>query len=115
MGKNQRLKGHNFEREVAKRLREAIPGCNAKRGLAQAREGGAECADVEAEGLPIHFECKCGKQIPIVRALEQATNDAKPGMFPTAVIKFDFKQPFVVMWFDHYLELLQDLHRYWRQ
>jgi hypothetical protein len=106
MGASQRRKGHDFERWVARRLRETLPGCEAKRGY-QSRGGGAEAADVVST-LPYHIECKRGRK-PLVRAaLEQAMGDAKPGMLPMAVIKDDRGKPFVCLDFEDLLEILQE-------
>lgn len=66
-GAAARRKGHGFERDVAKDLREIFP--MAKRGL-QAREG-HECPDVVG-CWPFWIECKRGNSGPLA-ALRQAT------------------------------------------
>ncbi len=102
-GKASRLKGHNFERAVAKMLREVMPGAEFKRGL-QSRGGGAEEADVFCSAIPLgkkefpfHVECKIGKLPNPRAALKQAKEDAKEGMVPLAVVKDDREAAFVVM------------------
>lgn len=104
MGKLSRRKGHAFEREIAAELREM--GFNAKRGLSQARGGGAEEADVV--GLPgFHLECKRGKKPNPRAALSQAIEDAKPGETPVAVVRDDRSDAFVVLRWEDFLRMLQ--------
>jgi len=103
MGASQRLKGHNWEREVARRLRKVMPGCGAKRGL-QTRFGSSEEADVE---IPcFHVECKVGKKTRIMAALNQAVEAEKKGRWPIAVCKDDRKPPVVLMRLDDFEEIL---------
>ena len=73
-GRGARIKGANFERELAKLFRERI-GIEAQRGLAQTRGGGAEVADVHMDYL--HIEAKRHKICSIKRALDQAIEDSK--------------------------------------
>ena len=54
MGALQRIRGIEYEREVAKELTRLL-GLEFKRVLGQARDGGG---DVTAEGLDVLFECK---------------------------------------------------------
>lgn len=98
MGKLSRRKGHAFEREIAAELREM--GFDAKRGLSQARGGGAEEADVV--GVPgFHFECKRGKKPNIRAALAQAIEDARGQEVPVAVLRDDRSEAIaVVRWED---------------
>ena len=65
-GKASRTKGHNWEREVAKILREIWP--DAQRQL-QYRSG-SDAGDVMAG--PLWVECKRGKKTNIKAALRQA-------------------------------------------
>ena len=103
-GAGVRRKGHNFERWVARQLRE-IFGAQVKRGI-QTREGGSEAGDVV--GTPFHIECKVGKKHSPRAALAQSTQDASPGLIPIAVIKDDRKPPFVVMSFEDFLDLARE-------
>lgn len=95
MGKAERRKGHDFERELARILKEET-GLPFKRGF-QTRAGGGEQADVLCEGLPYHFECKVGKRPPFKRALEQAERDCSEEAIPLAVVKVDREEPIVLM------------------
>lgn len=102
MGKLSRRKGHAFEREIAAELREL--GYDAKRGLSQARGGGAEEADVV--GVPgFHFECKRGKKPNMRAALAQAVDDAK-GVVAVAVVKDDRSEAVAVLRWKDFKELV---------
>lgn len=74
-GRRNRRKGHDFERDVAKRHRDC-GFVGAKRGL-QTREGG-EAPDVD--GTPYWIECKAGARPNIVGAYQQAVaaTDGRP-------------------------------------
>lgn len=67
MGKQERARGHAFERYVAKRLTEAT-GIKHSRILNQTRDGGA---DVRARSLPILHETKYQLNPDIWGALKQ--------------------------------------------
>lgn len=106
MSAYQRTKGHNWEREVARRFREALPGIGrCARGLAQTRDG-TEVPDVDVDGL-YACECKVGKAAPVRPALAQAIKAAPKGSTPIAVIKDDRCDPFVVILFDDFLDLVK--------
>lgn len=100
-----RRKGLNFEREVARMLRERMPGCDAKRGLGQPRSS-AEVPDVDVPGFWI--ECKVGKRPPVREALDHAVECAArtKGRAPVAVVKEDRRPPFVVMPLEDWLDLV---------
>ncbi len=100
---NSRRKGHSWEREVVRRVREALPGTDVRRGL-QYRDG-ADAPDVDVEGW--HIECKVGARPNARAALEQAERDAKPGRVPVAVIKHDREPAYVVMRLDAWLGMLR--------
>lgn len=106
-GRRSRRKGHDWEREVARRLRE-IFGPQVRRGLQY--QDGAATPDVIVPCF--HVECKVGARPPIIQALEQAERDAKPGLWPVAVCKQDRKPPTVTMRFEDWLELLG---AWWRE
>ncbi|MDX2089561.1 MAG: hypothetical protein SFX73_17030 [Kofleriaceae bacterium] len=73
-----------------------------RRGL-QFRDG-AECPDVVSPAFWI--ECKRGRQTNPRAALAQASTDsAGKGLWPIAVCKDDFGDPFVVMTLEDFLEL----------
>ena len=102
MGKSQRTKGHNFEREIARELREIFP--DARRGLQY--QDGSQCADVE--GTPFHVECKRGIKPNPRAAMEQALSDARKGQIPLDVVKDDRRPAFVCMGWDDFKELVRE-------
>lgn len=107
MGASQRRKGHAFERWVARELRKLWP--QARRGY-QSRGGGAEASDVE--GTPFHVECKRGKRPSPRAALEQAKADTD-GRPVVCVIKDDRAEPFVVMRWGEWVELVKQAKGWW--
>lgn len=115
MGKLSRDKGAAWEREVARRLGEATPGAEVKRGIGQSRGGGREVADVVHPLF--HVECKVGARPPLLPALEQAERDAAPGKHPVAVCRVNRgpgrPKPLdvVVMGLDDWLEVVGLLWR----
>lgn len=120
MGRMQREKGKRWEREVARRFRDALPQHvdAIKRGAQQSRDGHDE-ADVRT---PYFWpECKVGKAPPLMRALEQA--EAEEGkargvraaggeqnperLVPVAVVKQDRHKPVALLRLDDFLELVR--------
>lgn len=113
MGASQRRKGHNWEREVARRFREAL-GFDAKevkRGLSQPRGGTGEEPDVILPcSLPWWVECKVGARVNPVAALAQARAGiaaAESVKLPLAVCKPDRQPPLVALELDDFLRLVQ--------
>jgi len=109
MGKSQRTKGAAWEREVAIRFREAMPGAEIRRNL-QSQGGAAVGNDLVVPMFGI--ECKAGKLPNPRAALDQAVRDACKDLYPVAVIKDDRKPPFVAMRLDHFLEMVAE---WWRE
>jgi hypothetical protein len=108
-GAASRRKGHDWEREVAQRMREVFG--EAKRGLSQAR-GGAEGADVEVpEEAGLWIECKAGKRVNMTAALEQALRaiGTQRVAMPVAICRQDRCDPTATM----YLGDWEDLVREW--
>ena len=103
-GKGARLKGANFERDLAKLFAENTKLKDAKRGLGQTRGGGGEVSDVD---IPIlHVEAKRHKRCNIKGALEQAiTDSANNGKIPVAITKDDRKYILVTMRFSDWIKL----------
>ena len=101
MGASERRKGHDYEREIARRLRGLFP--DAKRGW-QTRGGSEEECDIE--GIPFRLEAKHHKSFPSVKAaLRQAAR--KEGDGPcVAVVKQTYGVQVVAMYLDDWLELV---------
>jgi hypothetical protein len=103
MGASQRRKGHDFERKIARDLRELFP--DAKRGF-QTRGGTSEEADVE---IPYYFiECKHHKKAPLRAALQQAADNCGDRV-PVAICKDDRKDPIVLMNYEEFRKILSHL------
>ena len=79
-GKTSRTKGHNFEREVAKLLRQYYP--NAKRQLEYQEGVGFDIAETG----DLSVQCKVGKSFKIEKALKEAI---RPFKIPMAITKKD--------------------------
>lgn len=101
MGKSQRTKGHSWERELARQMRELFP--DARRGM-QSRDG-SDAPDVE--GTPFHVEAKVGKLPNPRAALYQAIRDSRGRRPAVAVVKDDRCTPFVVMTLPDWLQLVR--------
>lgn len=103
-GRSSRAKGQRGERDLAHALRREFPGLEFKRGY-QAR-GGHEQPDVM--GLPgYHLESKFSDRPRPREALEQAIGDAKPGERPVVVIRQTRCEPYVVMRFADWADLVR--------
>ena len=108
-GKAARRKGHDWEREVARRFGAVFGEDRVHRGL-QYRTG-AECPDVICPGFWI--ECKRGHQTCPKGALRQASQDSEgKGVWPIAVCKNDCKPAHVTMALDDFLELVGEWHAF---
>ena len=102
VGRAERLKGHNFERQVVHALRWIFDRC--ARGF-QTRGGTGEEPDVT--NTPFYIECKASKNMPSVRgALVQAT-EGTDGRIPVAICKKDREEPIVGMYMKHWLYQLE--------
>lgn len=105
-GRGSRIKGANFERELAKFFNSHFNDMNAKRGLGQTRGGGEEIADVEMKY--IHVEAKRHKKCNIKGALNQAIEDSKQKTkLPVAITKDDRKPILVTMLMDDWIEIFK--------
>lgn len=106
-GRAARRKGHNFEREMANKLKDAT-GYHFHRGLGQTRSGGTETADVMCDGFKdiLHIECKRQKRVNIKAAYQQAVGDA-PDRTKVIITKNDREPIMVTMEFDEWLPLFK--------
>jgi hypothetical protein len=89
LGKTSRRKGHNFEREIAKLLRQYYP--NAKRQLEYQEGVGFDIAETG----DLSVQCKVGKSFKIEKALKEAVRDNK---IPLAITKKDREDIVVSMY-----------------
>jgi hypothetical protein len=107
-GRGARIKGAQFERDIANTLTE-LTGIKFERGLAQTRGGGAEVADVTAPSLkaPVHFELKRQQRCNIKGAYAQALGDAPAAALRVIVTKEDRSDTLVTMEFSQWVELFK--------
>ncbi len=89
LGKTSRRKGHNFEREIAKLLRQYYP--SAKRQLEYQDGVGFDIAETG----DLSVQCKVGKSFKIEKALKEAVRDNK---IPLAITKKDREDIVVSMY-----------------
>jgi hypothetical protein len=102
MGRSQRIKGRAWEQTVA-RLFRALFGEKVKRGW-QTRAG-SDAPDVD--GTPWFIECKKGKRIAILAALEQAKK-ASDGRPPLAVTYEDRGDKIASMYLGDFMALIHE-------
>lgn len=103
-GRYSRRKGHDFERKVAKDLRE-IGYEDARRGL-QSQGGDDMPPDVIAP--PFAIQCKNhAKKVNYRAAIEQSKGECPKGHYPVAVIKEGRQEPLVLMVYADWLDLLE--------
>ena len=103
-GASSRRKGHDFERAIVHRFREAMSEAAVKRGI-QSRSG-AEVADID---LPCFWpELKRHRRTNPREALRQAVETCPKGRWPIGVCKDDEEPAFVVMGLDDFLDLVTE-------
>ena len=113
-GSRSRRKGHSFEREIARYLRDQ-GFAEAKRGW-QSRDG-REQPDVTLDGC--WLECKRLKVVQwsdVLRALDQAElAEGDRGRYRVAVIKRDRQaEPIVCMTLEEWTELYREARNRWQ-
>lgn len=88
MGSSQNRKGKVWEREVVRELKGY--GFHALRTAALQAATGSEAPDVRARKseVALRVECKAGKRVPWVRALEQASVSSGDGT-PVVLARLD--------------------------
>lgn len=107
--KRSQRKGAQFERDVAKRLREVF-GDGVVRGYQRRIGGGREEADVVCP--LVHVECKVGAQPNIRAAYEQALRDSEgKGLTPVAITKWDRGHVLATISFEDFCSLLDAKNR----
>ena len=120
-GRGARVKGFQFERDIAKIFTDTT-GVEFKRGLGQTRGGGADVPDVVPEDNAladrIHIECKRQKVCSIKGAMKQATDDVakrieqtpETNPMPIVITKDDRKDILVTMQLNDFLLLFKEWH-----
>lgn len=84
-GRRARRKGHDWERETARRLSAAI-GAECRRNVSESQTGNAGDV-VLPDWVPLSIQCKAGGRPPVFEALEEAAEAAKPGQIPVAILR----------------------------
>lgn len=118
MGRREVAKGKEFEREIAARFREHMPGCNARRGLSQSRCA-EEGADVQVPFF--HVECKryaCSPVAALEQALEDCSGDGgvsralhpacSDHMWPLAITRANRQPAIAHMYLEDFLTLVAE-------
>ncbi len=101
MGKAQRTKGHGFERDIAKRLREIFP--NASRKLEYQAEA---CSGVDIAGTGVFkAQCKRYKGYAPISKLEEIR---EPGIH-ALITKADHKPTVIALYFDDFMRIVKDI------
>ena len=100
MGRYQRRKGHDFEREVAASLRPLDPkACR----LLEYQEGAG--IDIKT-ALPLAVQCKAGRSLAVALAgFREAQAAAGPGVFPVCAYRADRKGSFAVLAWDDFVDI----------
>ena len=105
-GKSARRKGHNFERYIAKRLREEV--YNGSPNIKRGHQTSIYDAVPDVETPHFWIECKCQKSPNPAKALEQAETDmdkAGDDKLPVAITKKDRRKPVATMWIEDIMQL----------
>lgn len=97
-GKTSRTKGHNFEREIVKAIKDLFP--EAKRNLEYQEGQGVDIANTGEFSI----QCKVGKSFRIEPALQEAYRADK---IPLAITKKDRSDIIVSMYFEDFRKLLE--------
>ena len=99
---NIRRKGANYEREIARYLRDH--GYDARRG--QQFRGGADSPDVI--GLKgFHIEAKRTERLNLYDALRQSIRDSAPDETPIVVHRRNNEPNVVIMLLDDFMEVIK--------
>ena len=104
MGKSQRNKGHNWEREVVNLLKDK--GIPAARNLTQTRDSGS---DISLPGWML--ECKRYAKIAVCTWLEQAIKSAKENQVPVVIAKADRKEAMAIMRLSDFINIMETIDR----
>lgn len=102
MGKAQRDKGANYEREIARRLRSVFP--NAMRNVTETQTG--QGVDLTGTGN-LRIQCKRHKAYAPISRLEEVPKT--PGVIPVLVTKGDRQPDVAVLYLDDLLRILEDI------
>lgn len=105
MGKLSRTKGHSYEREVARDLRETGNFPDAKRKLEYQE---SECIGIDIENAgSLDIQCKRLKKYAPITKIEEI--HPMQGRIPVLVTKADHKRSVACLYWEDFLEILKDI------
>ena len=100
---NSRRKGAEFERKLAKMLRDL--GYETRRGQQYCGANG----DADVVGLPgIHIEAKAVERLNLYDAMAQAKRDAREGELPAVFHKKNYGKVLVTMELEDFIEIYRE-------
>lgn len=102
MGNHSRRKGHQFERDIAKRLKHIFPDVRR-----QLEYHTSDCNGVDLQGTErFKFQCKRLKKYASINAIKEIICNRKEEV-PVLVTAGDAKEAMVVMPFSYFVLLLK--------
>lgn len=106
-------KGRRWQQKIRDDLLSRFPFLKKDVDIHSTHMGQAGCdivlSDVASKYIPYSIEAKSHKSgfTPVLTALAQSKNNCKNNTTPVAVIKQDGNLPFVAMYYDDWLKLLE--------
>lgn len=104
MGRSERTKGHNFEREIANRFKTVFEG--ARRHLEFQKEEAQAGVDISNTGR-YKVQCKRGKRYAPMTAIYEVEIDFIEGGCPILVTQADRQPILAVLPFEELLDLIR--------
>ena len=101
MSASQRRKGNAYEQDIARRVRELLPGCDVRRGW---QSDGREAPDVAAG--PFAIECKHRIAPNVRQAMRDAEAHAPQGCHPVAFVRWQGGEELVAMRAEDWAEIV---------
>lgn len=101
MSRLSRTKGRTYEQDVARRLRELLPGVDVRRGW---QSDGREAPDVICG--PFAVECKHRKALSVPQSMADAEAHAPQGTHPVLFAKWHGGDEVVCMRVDDWAEIV---------
>ncbi|HUU35061.1 MAG TPA: hypothetical protein VMW48_13445 [Vicinamibacterales bacterium] len=93
MSKAERIKGQRWEQEVARCMRDCLPGA----GVYTGRQSGAYDSVPDIIAGPFAVECKVGARPPSAHSVITQASEHCGDLVPIGVVKHDRRPPYVVI------------------
>lgn len=106
MGKASRTKGHSFEREVARTLRDAGLG-DFWRVTEEPQQGNSGDVKDRSSRSPLIVQCQHAKRISVEKKFKEAKDAAGPGEIPVAWLRWHRGEEVVVIGAEDFLHLVK--------